>query len=57
MGTKKTYCGKIGFLPYGLRHVGLKDAAPIYVQTVIDDSIFFVPSLLYPNCFEGLATS
>jgi len=27
------YCQKIGVLPYGLRHISLKDAAPIYVQT------------------------
>jgi hypothetical protein len=27
------FCGDIGFLPYELRHVGLNDAAPIYVQT------------------------
>ncbi len=26
-------CGKIGILPYRLRHIGLEDAAPIYVQT------------------------
>jgi hypothetical protein len=35
----------MGVWPYGLRHLGLKDAAPIYVQTYIDDSIYFVPSL------------
>jgi hypothetical protein len=26
-------CGKIGFLPFGLRYIGLKVMVPIYVQT------------------------
>jgi hypothetical protein len=30
---KKHGYGNIGFLSYRLRHSGLKDAAPIYVQT------------------------
>jgi hypothetical protein len=31
--TYGTYCGKIGFLPYELRQVGIKDVALIYVKT------------------------
>jgi hypothetical protein len=31
--------GKIGLLPFRLRHVGLKDKALIYVQTYINDDI------------------
>jgi hypothetical protein len=30
---KRSYCGKIGFLPNGLMHIGLRCAAPIYVTS------------------------
>ncbi len=40
------HCGKIGFLPYRLRHIGMEDAAPIYVQTSSLSPLFYIQLVL-----------
>jgi len=48
-------CGKIGFLPYGLRHIGLKDMAAIYEHKLMTPSLSL--HFLDLTGFEGKATS